>query len=376
MNYQFYCRTSKAAKNGLAPIELSITIDGKRTVLQLERKEFPHDFQSLITSKKQNTLKLYLDGIRGIINEAINYALFTNTPLTIDLIKSYIRNRGLKQYSIQELMSSFLELQFAKVTAGYCTECVYQKYLIITNHFLRFIGNKTDCNAIRPSDIEVFYSKMKNIYVDSTLSGQMFRLRAVFNYGVENGYLSTNPFKIKITRAKPQMEFLTNQEIEQLRTKNLHNDRLDRVRDIALFQAGSGLAYADLVTLTPSDVRTSTEGYMYISKERCKTGITFTAVLLPCAIDVWNKYNGQLPIISNQRYNSYLKEIQDICGISKSLHTHLFRKTYATHLLNSGCRLDVVAKAMGHTSTQITAATYAFMQKNTVINEIGRIITD
>ena len=81
-----------------------------------------------------------------------------------------------------------------------------------------------------------------------------------------------------------------------------------------------------------------------------------------------------LPVVSNQRYNAYLKEIQTLCRIDKTLHTHLFRKTYATYLLNSGCRMDVVAKAMGHTSTRITAATYAFMQRNTVVTEIGNIM--
>jgi integrase len=162
--------------------------------------------------------------------------------------------------------------------------------------------------------------------------------------------------------------------MNRLQDTDLHSERLDKIRDLAVFQAGSGLAYADLYLLVPEDILTSPEGIKYIYKERQKTGVFFTSVLLPCAISVLNKYNNMLPIVSNQRYNSYLKEIQTLCRIEKTLHTHLFRKTYATYLLNSGCRMDVVAQAMGHTSTRITAATYAFMQKNTVVTEIGNIM--
>ena len=374
MNYQFYCRASKATKNGLAPIELSITIEGKRKIIQLERKEYPHRFKQLVASKRANDLTQYLDTMRDKINKALNFALLSGQPISTVIIEDYIKNAGVKQYSINELVTDFLQVQMAKVQAGDCTEGVYRKYVLITNRFCQHIGKHTNCNSITPAQIDVFYSKMRSIYVDATLSGQMFRLKSVFNFGVENGYLLTNPFKVNIQRAKPKVEFLTEDEMLRLQDTNLHSEPLDKIRDLAVFQAGSGLAYADLYLLVPEDILTSPEGIKYIYKERQKTGVFFTSVLLPCAISVLNKYNNMLPVVSNQRYNSYLKEIQTLCRIDKTLHTHLFRKTYATYLLNSGCRMDVVAKAMGHTSTRITAATYAFMQKNTVVTEIGNIM--
>ena len=374
MNYQFYCRASKATKNGLAPIELSITIEGKRKIIQLERKEYPHRFKQLVASKRANDLTQYLDTMRDKINKALNFALLSGQPISTAIIEDYIKNAGVKQYSINELVTDFLQVQMAKVQAGDCTEGVYRKYVLITNRFCQHIGKHTNCNSITPAQIDVFYSKMRSIYVDATLSGQMFRLKSVFNFGVENGYLLTNPFKVNIQRAKPKVEFLTEDEMLRLQDTNFHSEWLDKIRDLAVFQAGSGLAYADLYLLVPEDILTSPEGIKYIYKERQKTGVFFTSVLLPCAISVLNKYNNMLPVVSNQRYNSYLKEIQTLCRIDKTLHTHLFRKTYATYLLNSGCRMDVVAKAMGHTSTRITAATYAFMQKNTVVTEIGNIM--
>ena len=72
--------------------------------------------------------------------------------------------------------------------------------------------------------------------------------------------------------------------------------------------------------------------------------------------------------------NSYLKEIQILCRLDKSLHSHLARKTYCTHLLNKGVRMDVVSKCAGHSNTRITAAIYAHLQTNTIINEVAKII--
>ena len=260
MNYQFYCRASKATKNGLAPIELSITIDGKRKIIQLERKEYPERFKKLLASKRANDLTQYLDTMRDKINKALNFALLSGQPISVALIEDYIKNAGVKQYSIQELVTEFLQVQMAKVVAGDCTEGVYRKYTIITNRFCEHIGKNTPCNSITPAQIDVFYSKMRSIYVDATLSGQMFRLKSVFNFGVENGYLLTNPFKVNIQRAKPKIEFLTEDEMQRLQDTDLHSERLDKIRDLAVFQAGSGLAYADLYLLVPEDILTSPEG--------------------------------------------------------------------------------------------------------------------
>lgn len=374
LNYQFYCRPCRVDKKGLSPIELSVVILGKRKFIFLPRKEEPKQFKILLSSKDNNDLKQFLDGIRNQIHKAQNHALLTEQPLTHELIEEYVRYGCIKQYTINELVTAFLNQQMAKVAAGDCTEGVYQKYVRITNHFFNYIGKNMPCSSITPTHIEVFSYNMKQIYVASTWAGQMIRLKSVFTFGVENNYLQTNPFKIKIQKPKPKIEYLTDDELQALRTKDLHNERLDKIRDLAVFQCGSGLSYADLANLKPNDIQTSEEGIKYIYKERQKTGIYYTSVLLPCAVYVLEKYNYVLPIISNQRYNSYLKEIQTLCRIDKTLTTHIFRKTYSMHLLNSGVRIDVVASAMGHSNTRITQQAYAYLKKNTVVNEIASVM--
>jgi len=61
-----------------------------------------------------------------------------------------------------------------------------------------------------------------------------------------------------------------------------------------------------------------------------------------------------LPVCSNQKMNSYLKELADICGISKHLSTHTARHTFATLTLASGATIENVAKMLGHSDTKMT----------------------
>ncbi len=63
------------------------------------------------------------------------------------------------------------------------------------------------------------------------------------------------------------------------------------------------------------------------------------------------------PVLSNQRYNSYLKEIGAILGIEKNLTTHTARKTFAsTVLLYNDVPIEIVSKLLGHSSIAITEA--------------------
>ena len=96
--------------------------------------------------------------------------------------------------------------------------------------------------------------------------------------------------------------------------------------------------------------------------------------ILPMGMDVLKKYDGVLPLISNQKYNAYLKEIQRLAGVKTTITTHLLRRTYATRLLNAYVNLSVIAKALGHSNTTITQKHYAKTTDNFVDEEIGNAI--
>ena len=102
------------------------------------------------------------------------------------------------------------------------------------------------------------------------------------------------------------------------------------------------------------------------------TGIEFTFLLLKPAIAILHKYHGHLPLLSNVKYNQYLKVVAQTAGVDKPITTHWARHTGATMLLNAGVDMETVAKILGHSSTKITRSTYAKLLDDTVAKEMIR----
>lgn len=123
----------------------------------------------------------------------------------------------------------------------------------------------------------------------------------------------------------------------------------------------TGLAYIDLKTLKASEISISFDGKPWIMKHRQKTDTPVNVPLLKVPLAILKKYEGQLPkgellpVLSNQKLNSYLKEIGDLCGINKNITFHLARHTFATTTtLAKGVPIETVSKMLGHTNIETT----------------------
>ena len=65
--------------------------------------------------------------------------------------------------------------------------------------------------------------------------------------------------------------------------------------------------------------------------------------------------NKLITTYTNQKLNSYLSEIAELCGIEKHLTSHIARHTFATTLtLCNGVSIETVSKLWGHTSIKTT----------------------
>ena len=369
----FYCRPCKTTKTGQAPVELSIIINGHRTFINLPRKEDPKEFKKALMSKKDNDTKRYLHEIRTKLNEIQTDMMRNNIPLTATALKEYFRSGGIKPYTLDDLWSDYLALQRRRIGIT-ITDMGYRKYISARNTMYSYVEKDMQVKDITPATIQNILVNIQAIYKPSTVFSIMTKLKSVIIYARDNNKLDKNPFQgIRYSKGQTEIEYLTEDEIKTLMTKEIGIERLERVRDLAVFQLSSGMAYADTQLLTPDDIQENNGAY-YINKTRKKTGITYTSVLFPEGVEILRKYDYQLPRITNQKLNAYLKEIQTITGITKTLHTHLFRKTYGTRLLNRGVRLETVSKCLGHSSTQITQQVYAKLLQETIIKEVVSVL--
>lgn len=370
-SFSFYCRESKKNRDSQSPLELSIIINQKRVFLNLPMKFSPEDFNR---KRKPPFVVAALNEWRVTITNVLTDMLSNDIPLTAETLRYYLRTGGVKPYTIQDLFKEFLSLQSKRVGVE-ITQFSYRKYELTTELLSSQIDRTLPIANLTPSVIREFYCYLQSRYDTTTSASYIAKAKTIVQYALDNGKLKINPFQgLKVTRKSKRIDYLNNEEISVLQNARLSNASLQRVLDTFLFQIGSGLSYSDCYELTPEDIQ-ETDGTYYIKKNRHKTGVQFTSVLLPIAVAVLKKYDYSLPKYCNQKVNTYLKSIGTLLNLNHNLTSHLGRKTYGHLLLNDyGVRMETVAKCLGHSNAKTTAKYYAEVSEETILKEVATAI--
>lgn len=153
----------------------------------------------------------------------------------------------------------------------------------------------------------------------------------------KNGQMPRDPFcDHKLKKVKKDRGYLTKTELEKIIDFEPDNKRLEKVRDIFLFCCFTGFDYSTTAALTDKSIVVDDDGCKWIETHRVKTNTPSKVKLLDIPLSIIDKYelkrdaNFLLPVMSNAKYNLYLKEIAELCGIQKNVTSHLARHTFAT----------------------------------------------
>lgn len=367
---QFYCRASKANKQGTSPVELSIVINRKRVFVNLPFRCKAEEFNR---KRKPKEIEDYLNAQRVLINKVLAEMAENGIPVTAENLREYYRTGGVKSYTANDLFTDYLAIQKARVPSS-LSQGVYRKYELVRDLFFTIFDKEKEVTAITNAVVRQYFALLDSKYDCSTAAGYKTKFKAFVTFALDNNKMKVNPFQgVKIVKERKEIEYLSSAEIKTLIETPIENESLSRIRDCAVFQISSGLSFADVAALKDDDLQEK-DGMYYIAKNRVKTGTPYFSVVLPEGVAVWNKYGGHIPIISNQKYNSYLKSLQTICGIKTNLHTHLFRHSYCTLLLNKGVPIKTVAKCAGHTNSKITETFYAHLEDKTILQQVSSAI--
>lgn len=373
LNVSFLCRPSKVNRYGLAPVEVSVVCDNVRTYIGLPMRISPDEFNKKMCSRKGNELLDYVSAVRVKLNKHISEMELQDIPITPASLKEFFKYGGIRKvvYTLGDLRTDFMNFYHKKGDIGVITARAVRQYDLAISRFVEYMGADTDITKITSTDIENFKLDLLKTYEGTTVACMLSKVRTAFIYAINNDKLNTNPFsKVSVGKKTKDVEKLDDDEVEVIREKSFVG-RLEYVKDLFLFQCYTALSYVDMANLTQSDIKCD-DGIYYIRKPRQKTKVVFFTVLTDEALQILHKYDYKLPILSNQKYNSYLKEIGDICQIRKPLHSHLARHTCATRLLNSGIPIEIVAKVLGHTNTEQTRH-YAKLLDKSVINAFKKL---
>lgn len=180
------------------------------------------------------------------------------------------------------------------------------------------------------------------------------RLKVYIHEAMALGYVAQDPYVgLKVERGKQNdIKYLTEEEVNTIRGLKLHGYQ-DRIRDLFIVQCFTGLAYADLMKTDFTKHERRGDHYV-IADTRQKTNERYFIVLLKPVVEILEKYNWVLPKISNQKYNNYLRDIQEASGITTHITSHVGRHTFAVYMLSKGIAIENVAKMMGHTDIKTT----------------------
>jgi site-specific recombinase XerD len=392
----FFMRKPKNSPNGIYPIYLRITVDGKSSELSTKRKCHTSTWSAKTgrsTGGKETTRELnsFLDTLTQQVYQAKRRLMEADKELTAEAIKRNMTGTDDERRTIIEIFNKHNQQLKALEGTEFASNTIkrYATTLEHTKSFLKwkYGAEDLDIRKLNHETIAEFDFWLKGIQKcnhNSTMK-YLSNFKKIVLIAVKNKWLSSDPFaNFKFTKKPVQRHALTENELNAIATKNFNNERLQSVRDIFIFSCYTGLSYADVQKLRTDELHIGIDKNLWIFTNRQKTGASTRMPLMPEALAIVDKYKAHprcvvsgllLPILSNQKMNSYLKEIADTCDIDKPLTFHIARHTFATTVtLSHGVPIETVSKILGHSSIKQTQH-YAKLTDNKVSDDINQLIT-
>lgn len=322
-------------------------------------------------SVEARSLNKYLDTVKMKIYEIQDRMERNRIDISAIAIKKEYVGKESKIYYLKEIFEEHNRNIESLIGKGY-SESTVKKYGYTLNHikgYMKFKKIKGDL-PVRDvtysfvSGFENYLKAEKNCGHNTTVK-YLVNFKKIIRLARANKWMTDDPFLHWKGRWKFQeREFLTKKELKKVVNKKMKIQRLDQVRDIFVFCCYTGLAFADVKNLKKEHLVEGNNSRRWIKTRRKKTNSLSRIPLLGIPEAILRKYKdhpyveaekGILPVLTNQKFNSYLKEIADICGISKNLTTHMARHTFATTVtLSNGVPIETVGKMLGHNSLKTT----------------------
>ncbi|WPQ65500.1 site-specific integrase [Chitinophaga sancti] len=385
--YNFWLAKSKINSQGKVPIYMRITVGAERaeisTGIYINIKNWDEKRQTIKgkdidvdinNAKLDQLIKSFKSSVKELIDNEVEY--------TSETLKNKILGKDVIYKSLIPIFESHIKKMEELEGKDYAPSTIkrYKTTLTHVQEFIKYKHKQTDVllshlNLSFVNELEHYFKTVKNCNHNSSVK-YIKNLRSVINQAVANGFIEKDPFANYKAKIKPvEMEFLNEAEIAKIEEKQFDIVRMENIKKIFLFQIYTGLAYVDIENLRKSNI-VEVQGKKWINTSRTKTNIPVRLPLIKKAlelIDLTIPGDKIFNVPSNQKFNSYLKELGAICGINKNLCTHMARRTFATTItLLNGVSIDAVSKMLGHTKISTTQI-YAKVVDEKILKEMEKI---
>lgn len=322
----FFLKKSTVRKNGKSPIIARITLNGEKvefsTKLSIESSRWDLGTgEATGNSHESVSLNNDLNSIRMTL-----YTYYRNLSekcevITADKLRKMYTQTETYPQTLLNLFRKHNDDELKLVGYGRVMD-TYKKYELAlrrVQEFMLYQYSKEDIyldnlNFQFVNDFEIYLRANCKLSVNMTAKMIQF-LKKVVTLARNIGIIHFDPFYLHHTQwEKVKIEYLTKQEIKKIIEKKITIQRLDAVRDIFLFSIFTGLSYIDIKNLTVNHIQQQHDGSYWIITERQKTGNSVELPLLEIPLKIIAKYEDDrvglnlLPVLTNQKMNSYLKE--------------------------------------------------------------------
>jgi integrase len=392
----FFTRKSRSNSKKLA-IYARITVNGNRSEISLKRSMSVCNWDSSKgkargTTENIRILNKYLDHVYGQILDCHKQLLEEFKIISPGAIKARYLGEDDQRKTLLELIEYHNANMVSVLKAG-----TMKNYYTTEKYLNKFLTQKPRVNDIYLKqlnyrfilDFEQFLRNYKPKKGRRTLTNNgvmkhLERFKKMINLAVKLEWLVKNPFsQFQLKFDKYDRQYLSERELKHIENTYFKSERLERVKDIFIFSCYTGLSYIDVKLLTLHQIVRGIDNNYWIYTKREKTNEVVKIPVLPKALVIIDKYKViskkidselLLPLYSNQKTNSYLKEIAKQCGIPKNITFHVARHTFATTvLLSNGVPIETVSKLLGHTKLSTTQI-YARVLEHKISEDISNLL--
>ncbi len=391
-----FTRKSRSKQQELF-IYARITVNGKRSEISLKRHVQQKEWDASKNKGRGSSypiqlLNRYLDQEYSRLLDCHKQLLEEDKVVSSLAIKSRYLGEDNTQKTLNELLAYHNTNMDNVLKSG-----TMKNYYTTEKYLHKFLKQKQKSKDIYLKqlnyrfiiDFEQYLRSYKNSKKQLMLSNNgvmkhLERFKKIINLGMKLEWMLKNPFdQFQLKFEKYDRQYLTERELKLIEETSFNIDRLERVKDCFLFSCYTGLSYIDVRELTANQITKGIDNNHWIFTKREKTNETVKVPVLPQAMDIINKYKDVsenrtgkplLPLSSNQKTNSYLKEIATAIGIHKNITFHVARHTFATTvMLSNGVPIETVSKLLGHTKLSTTQI-YARVVETKISEDIQNLL--
>ena len=372
----FLMRKGRPKKNGLASVYARVTTGSLRQEFYFHCEGKPELWNQkkermMGTSRLAQKVNEMLDEFRVQILDIRSKLLAEGYAANAAQIKQRYLNPTCNTMMLIAGLTDYVKRRQAEVGVR-ITQRTADKYERLLRYLKQYLAQRGKAEDIPVERMNYEFLDGFNLFLQTAhrcrhngAVAVMDCLRNFVLYCLRNEWITKNPFRYyKLKEDEVQAkEHLTAHELELLTRKELDR-RLARIRDVFVFCCLTGLAFADADHLRREHLSQDDEGRWWIHKPREKdlrdephpaaSGLARNPAPLRARRSMRRTIGRVLPTPSNQKMNAYMKEIAAVCGIDKVLTTHCARHTFACMAVEYGMPIDVLAKILGHSNTNMT----------------------